>query len=133
MDERTPAVDFGSGIGQVVGNGLKRAQRLIELLALFRILHGHLESTLCASHGPRGLQDDSLVHHRIPCGPTGPRISDAVGQWNAHVLEIDSILGIRTDGLLLGQGDPVELRIDQEKIHILFAITGSNQHDPGLR
>ena len=77
VHERLRAVDRGRGVGEVMRDRLERAERLVELLAVLRVLHGDVERVLRAADCLRGEQDDAVEHRVVPRRPARARGADA--------------------------------------------------------
>jgi hypothetical protein len=94
VDEGRAAFDRGRGIGEVVRNRLKRADRLPELLAGLGVFDGHLECGLRTARSLRCRQDDGVVHDALPRRPARSRRSDPVHTRHMHSIEVHAIGGL---------------------------------------
>ena len=77
-----------------MGQRLERAERLVELLAVLRVLDGDVERVVGAADGERGGEDHAVVHHLLPRRPTRARGADAVGCGHRDAVEVDAVLRV---------------------------------------
>ena len=108
----------GLGVGQVVGDGLEGAERLVELLAVLGVLHGDLERAVAGPDRPRSEEDHGLVEHRGPRRPAGAGLADALGRGTRTPSSSTWYWVSDAIGQLLGERDPVGLRVDEEQVDV---------------
>jgi hypothetical protein len=112
-----------------VRDRLEGAERLVELLALLRVLHRDLERALGAAHGLRREQHDAGLQRALEAGPAALRRADARGGRHAHAVERELVLGVGAERELLLLRDPRRRGIDEEEVDLLVAGPRAREHE----
>ena len=110
-----------------MGQGLKGADRLVELFPLFGILHGDVERLLRRTHRIRAQQRQAFQQRLAPDLPAGVLPPNAVVGGNDHVGKRDFVLGVRCHGLLLLELHARCISVHQEKVQGLRVVAGPYQ------
>ncbi len=131
--EQARRFQFGTHVGDLVGDDRLRGQRLSELLAHLGVGDGGLEAGLADAQGLEGDADAPAVQRREGHAQAGALLAQPVQGRHARLVQRDD-RGVRGPQahlvLLLGDRQPGRVALDQEGVRALVAVrAGLARHD----